>query len=85
MAAVAALHPADAFEAKLAADIVAADASVMDCLRLAAQCRSDLAATLCCRAQATATMRQMRSLLRDYRVMQAEREKAEAAMHPAAM
>jgi hypothetical protein len=85
MAAVAALHPTDAFEAKLAADIVAADASVMDCHRLAAQHGSDLAATLRCRAQATATMRQMRSLLRDYQRMQAEREKAEAAMHPAAM
>jgi hypothetical protein len=86
MAAVAALHPADALEAKLAADIVAAEAGVMDCHRLAAQHRSDLAAaTLRCRAQATATMRQMRSLLRDYQRMQADREKAEAAMHPAAM
>ena len=85
MAAVAALHPADAFEAKLAAEIVAADASVMDCLRLAAQYGSDLTATLRCRAQATSTMRQMRSALRDLQKIQATREKAEATVpEPAA-
>ena len=61
MAAVAALHPADAFEAKLAAEIVTADAYVMDSLRLAGQYRDHLAATLRCRAQATSMMRQMRS------------------------
>jgi hypothetical protein len=85
MAAVAALHPTDAFEAKLAAEIVVADAYVMDSLRLAGQYRDDLAATLRCRAQATSMMRQMRSGLRELQRMQAEREKAEAAMHPAAM
>jgi hypothetical protein len=85
MAAVAALHPTDAFEAKLAAEIVAADACAMDSLRLAGQYRDDLAATLRCRAQATSMMRQMRSGLRELQRMQAEREKAEAAMHPAAM
>ncbi|MGC1408266.1 MAG: hypothetical protein WA864_04880 [Acetobacteraceae bacterium] len=85
MAAVAALHPADAFEAKLAAEIVTADAYVMDSLRLAGQYRDDLAATLRCRAQATSMMRQMRSGLRELQRMQAQREKAEAAMHPAAM
>jgi hypothetical protein len=85
MDAAAALHPADAFEAKLAAQIVAADAQVADCQRLAVQHRNDLAATLRCRAQAISTMREMRSLLRDYRRMQAEREKSEAELHPAAM
>jgi hypothetical protein len=85
MAAVAALHPTDAFEAKLAAEIVIADAYVLDSLRLAGQYRYDLAATLRCRAQATSMMRQMRSGLRELQRMQAEREKAEAAMHPAAM
>jgi hypothetical protein len=64
----------------LAAEIVAADASVMDCLRLAAQSGSDLMATLRCRAQATSVMRQMRSALRDLQRMQAEREKTEATV-----
>jgi hypothetical protein len=85
MAAVAALHPTDAFEAKLAAEIVVADAYVMDSLRLAGQYRDDLAATLRCRAQATSMMRQMRGGLRELQRIQAEREKAEAAIHPAAM
>ena len=85
MAAVAALHPTDALEAKLAADIVVAEAYAMDSFRLAGEFRNDLAATIKCRAQANATLRQMRSLLREYRHTQAERDKALAAMHPAAM
>ena len=85
MAAVAALHPADPLEAKLAADIVVAEAYAMDSFRLAGEFRSDFAATTKCRAQANATLRQMRGLLRDYRRTQAERDKALAAMHPAAM
>ena len=85
MDAAAALHPADAFEAKLAAQIVAADAQVADCQRLAVQHRNDLAVTFRCRAQATSAMREMRALLRDYRRMQAERDKALNEMHPAAM
>jgi hypothetical protein len=85
MDAAAALHPADAFEAKLAAQIVAADAQVADCQRLAVQHRNDLAVTLRCRAQATSAMREMRALLRDYRRMQAEHDKALNEMHPAAM
>ena len=48
MIAVAALHPADGFEAKLAAEIVAADAWVMDNHRLAAEFRNDTAVTLRC-------------------------------------
>jgi hypothetical protein len=85
MAAVAALHPTDPLEAKLAADIVVAEAYAMDSFRLAGEFRNDLAATIKCRAQANATLRQMRSLLREYRRTQAERDKALAAMHPAAM
>ncbi len=85
MAAVAALHPTDPLEAKFAADIVVAEAYAMDSFRLAGECRNDFAATIKCRAQANATLRQMRSLLRDYRRTQAERDKALAAMHPAAM
>ena len=85
MAAVAALHPTDPLEAKLAADIVVAEAYAMDSFRLAGEFRNDLAATIKCRAQANATLRQMRSLLREYRRAQAERDKALTAMHPAAM
>ncbi|HEY2620955.1 MAG TPA: hypothetical protein VGI78_26695, partial [Acetobacteraceae bacterium] len=84
-AAVAALHPTNAFEAKLAADIVLAEAHYADSLRQAGEHRGDLAATSGCRAQAMGMLRQMRGLLRDYLRMQAERDKALAAMHPAAM
>ncbi|HME27458.1 MAG TPA: hypothetical protein VKI44_40080 [Acetobacteraceae bacterium] len=85
MAAVAALHPADAWEAKLAADLVSAEAYLMDCRRLASEYRNDIAVTLRCRAQANSAMRELRSLLRDYRRTQAERDKALNEMHPAAM
>jgi hypothetical protein len=85
MAAVAALHPTDALEAKLAADIVLAEAYYADSLRLAGECRGDLVVTDRCRARAIAMLREMRALLRDYGRRQAERDKALAAMHPAAM
>lgn len=83
MAAVAALRPGDAMEAKLAAEVVAADAYAMDCRRLAAQYRNDLAITLRCRAQANSATREMRSLLRELRRMQAERQAAGPDIHPA--
>jgi hypothetical protein len=85
MQAVAALHPSDAIEARLAADIVAMEAFATDSLRLAGEYRGDTAATLRCRAQATALFRQMRTLLRDYQRMQAERDKAFNEGHPATM
>jgi hypothetical protein len=85
MAAVAALHPTDVMEARHAVAIVTADAYAADSLRLAGECRTDVAATLRCRAQAAALLREMRGLLRDYRRNQAERDKALEAMHPAAM
>jgi hypothetical protein len=85
MAAVAALHPTDVMEARHAVAIVTADAYAADSLRLAGECRTDVAATLRCRAQAAALLREMRCLLRDYRRNQAERDKALEAMHPAAM
>jgi len=62
-----------------------AEASYADSLRLAGACRNDLAATDRCRARAIAMLRQMRGLLRNYERRQAERGKALAAMHPAAM
>ena len=85
MAAVAELHPTNAFEAKLAADIVLAEAHYADSLRQAGEYRGDLAAINRCRALAMGMLRQMRGLLRDYQRMQAERDKALAATHPAAM
>lgn len=85
MAAVAALHPADAFEALLAAQIVEADAHAKDCLRLAVQPGQDPEAARRCRAQASAMMRHMQSGLRALQRTQSMRETAEAAMHPAAM
>jgi hypothetical protein len=85
VASVAALHPTNAFEAKLAADIVMAEAHYADSLREAGEHRGDLAAASRCRALAMGMLRQMRGLLRDYQRMQAERDKALAAMHPAAM
>lgn len=85
MDAVAALRPADSMEARLAADIVATEAYALDCLSLAGEHRSDLRATLSCRAQATAMLKQMRSLLRDYEVRQALHDKALAESHPVAL
>jgi hypothetical protein len=85
MAAVAALHPADAFEALLAAQIVEADAHAMDCLRLAVQAGQQPEDVRRCRAQAATMMRHMQSGLRALQRTQSMREKAEATMHPAAM
>jgi hypothetical protein len=85
MAAVAALHPTDALDANVAVDIVLAEANYADSLRLAGEYRNDIATTLRCRAQAASMLRGMRSLLRDYQRMQAQRDKAIAEMNPAAM
>jgi hypothetical protein len=85
MAAVAALHPADAIEGELAVQIVLAAACAKDSLRLAKEYRNDLAATVRCRAQAATMMRQMHSGLSRLERRQAAREKAETQMHPAAM
>jgi hypothetical protein len=85
MAAVAALYPADAFEALLAAEIVGADACAKDSLRLAVQPGQSLATIFRCRAQASAMMRHAQGGYRALQRRQWVREKAEAAMHPAAM
>jgi hypothetical protein len=82
MYAVASLHPADAFEALLAAQVIIADAYAWDCLRLATEHRDDLTKTLRCRAQACATMRQMQRALHTLHQMQAAREKAASASMP---
>jgi hypothetical protein len=85
MAVVVAYHPADISEALLAAQIVAADAQAMDCLRSAVAPDADAETTRRCRGQAAAMMRLMQSGLRILQRTQAAREKAEAEMHPAAM
>src|SRR5439155_1630930 len=61
IAQVACLLPANADEADLAAQYVAANAYAMDCLRLANECRTtDHRKMLQCGAQATSSMRQAR-------------------------
>jgi hypothetical protein len=85
MAAVASLYPTDAFMARIAADIVALEAHATDSFDQATHLRADLAGTQRCRAQAISMLRQMRNLWRDYRNVQAERDKAFNEMHPATM
>jgi hypothetical protein len=58
---VAALQPADAFEARLAARVVAADAHAMDCFRSAGQPGRHPDDADRCRAQAGAMMRAAQS------------------------
>ena len=85
MTAATALHPADAFEAKLAARIVAMDAHAADSLRLAGLCGDDTPEMHRCRAQAISMARQADAALRALQRMQALRDKQIAEMHPAAM
>ena len=85
MDAVIALHPEDAFEVRLAVRIVAMDAHAVDALRAAAAAMADPWEMRRCRAQAASMARQSDSALRTLRRMQAERDKALAATHPAAM
>ena len=85
MAFVAALHPADAYEANLATQIVAADAHAKESLRLAVQPGQLPEEVRRCHARAAVMMRHMQSGLRMLRRDQVAREKAETAMHPAAM
>jgi hypothetical protein len=84
MSAVAALQPADAFEALLAAQAVVADFFAGDCLRLATEHRDDYVKTVRCRAQAVTMMRQMQRALRTLKQMQAERLAAIPAAAPGA-
>jgi hypothetical protein len=86
MTAVAHLLPGNAAEADVAVQIVAAQFHARDALRSAAVHASvDPMEVRRCRAQAASMMghadRGLRTLMR----LQAERQKAEAAMHPAAM
>ena len=85
MDAVAALHPEDDFEARLAVRIVAMGVHADDALRSAGLAAGDPMEVRRCRAQAVSMARQADSTLRTLRRMQADRDKALAAMHPAAM
>ena len=87
MDAIVALNPDNAFEARLAVRIVAADAHAADALRSAALALAadDPEKVRQCRAQAASMARQSDAALRALMRLQARREKLEAAMHPAAM
>ncbi len=91
--AVAHLLPENAAEAEVAVLIVAAQFRAREALRAAARCIPGLDPGTGlepdqirrCTAQAASMMRQADSGIRTLLRMQAERQKAEAAMHPAAM
>ena len=85
MDAVVALHPDDAFEARLAVRIVALDAHAGDSLRSAGLAVSDPMEVRRCRAQAASMARQADAALRSLLRIQAIREKQLAEKHPAAM
>jgi hypothetical protein len=85
MEAVIALHPGDACEALLAAQIIGADAHAKDCMRSAIEPRTQPEDARRSRAQAGMMLRYMQSGLRMLKRDQAVREKLEAAMHPATM
>jgi hypothetical protein len=85
MDAVIALHPEDDFEARLAVQIVAMGVHADDALRSAGLAAADPMEVRRCRAQAVSLARQADSSLRTLRRIQADRDKALAAMHPSAM
>ena len=73
MAAVAAFRPADITEALMVVEIVAIEAHVRECLRLAGLHQADIKVSHQCRAQATAMMRQKQRALRMLHEYQAAR------------
>ena len=78
IAQVAALCPANAAEATLAAQYVAANAQAMECLRLTNHPGTDLVMALKCSAQAASMMRQSQAAFRTLLRTQAAREKRDA-------
>ncbi len=78
IARIAALHPANAAEADLAALYVAASEQWKECLRLVQQPDISAGWAMKCRAQANSMMRQAQSALRLLLRMQAARQKIEA-------
>lgn len=83
IAQVAALYPANAAEAALAARVVAANAQAMDTMGLANDPTTDPKQVLQCVAQVASLMRQARAALRALQSLQAERRKREADMESA--
>ncbi|HEY2620721.1 MAG TPA: hypothetical protein VGI78_25520 [Acetobacteraceae bacterium] len=79
IASIAVLKPADAFEARLAARAVAADARGTECMRLASVPKTHPDRVDQCVRQANAMMRASETAVRSLRAMQALREKAEQA------
>jgi hypothetical protein len=77
MSAVASLRPNDPFEARLASQIIAANAHAMDCLRAAVQPNQQPEDVRRNRAQAATMMRHMHGGLRHLRHEQATRHKAD--------
>lgn len=59
-----ALHPGDAFEARLAVQIVLSGAHAAECLRLAGRVDDEFRKMMQCRAQAASLMREMRAAMR---------------------
>jgi hypothetical protein len=78
IAEVASLLPANAEEAALAAQFVAANAQALDCLRLTREHADNLAVVLKCTAQSAAMMRQARSARALLLRIQTVRQKREA-------
>jgi hypothetical protein len=78
IAQVAGLLPANAAEAHLAAQFVAANAQAMECLRRSRDPVMPLALFLQCSAQSASMMRQSQSALRMLLRLQAARQKIEA-------
>jgi hypothetical protein len=83
IASLAVLNPGDAYEARLAARAIAADARATECLRLASVPKLHPDRVDQCLRQANAMMRASEAALRSLRAMQAAREKAEAAAQSA--
>jgi len=79
MAAIATLRPVDAFEARLAVAVVAADAHATESYRLAAKFFNDLTIGPKCRAQAALMGRQMLAALKTLQRMQGARPKTQPA------
>jgi hypothetical protein len=85
IASLAVLNPGDAYEARLAARAIAADARATECLRLASVPKLHPDRVDQCLRQANAMMRASEAALRSLRAMQAAREKAEAAAQAASV
>ena len=85
IASLAVLNPGDAYEARLAARAVAADARATECLRLASVPKLHPDRVDQCLRQANAMMRASEAALRSLRAMQATREKAETAAQAASV